>query len=62
MLVRLLAHAPLEERRAARRWLEQPCSELRGIEEALEAAAMHVVHAWQEMQAAGQGEGTTRGV
>lgn len=61
MLVRLLAYAPLEERRAARRWLEQHCSGLCGIEEALEAAAMHVVRAWRETRADGQEEATTRG-
>jgi len=61
MLVTLLAHAPLEERRAALRRMAQPVSGLQGIAAALDAAATHVVQAWHETRTAGQGEETTKG-
>jgi hypothetical protein len=61
MLITLLAHALPEERRAALRRMEQRCSGLQGIEKALEAAATHVVKAWQETRTEGQGEETTMG-
>ena len=61
MLITFLAHAPLEERTIALRRLEQYCSGLHGLEEALGAAAMHVVQTRHETRTNGQGEETTRG-
>ena len=61
MLVTLLAHAPLEERRAVLRRMAQHVRGLQGIAAALDAAATHVVQAWHETRTAGQGEETTKG-
>jgi hypothetical protein len=61
MLVTFLAHAPPEESTIALRRLEQYCRGLHGIEEALDAAATHVVQTWYETRTNGQGEETTRG-
>jgi hypothetical protein len=61
MLVTFLAHAPPEESMIALRRLEQYCRGLHGIEEALDAAATHVVQTWYETRTNGQGEETTRG-
>jgi len=61
MLVTLMAHAPPEARKVALSRLEQYCSGLYGIEEALDAAATHVVQTWHETRTNGQGEGRTRG-
>jgi hypothetical protein len=52
MLVTLLAHAPPEERPAALRRIAQVCSGLSGIATALDAAATHVVQAWQATRCA----------
>jgi hypothetical protein len=61
MIVSLLTHAPLEERRAALRRIAQHVRGLQGTDVALDVAAANVVQAWQAMLTDAQGAEPIRG-